>query len=171
MSNLPIYFKAQWWIYNNTYNLPGGLGVVPGVGEILGVLMSVVFSRAAWFGSPSRCHCPLATEEEKCSLSPLCCRYEHSFPVVTSRTNSNWFVFCATQFCTRGDFLVRRIAGAPTCCSYLSLDLCRGSGFSSRLVAATCRECVPTFKRFDLWEYIIQRWEGNFLFGLAFTWS
>ena len=33
-----------------------------------GVLMSVVFSRAAWFGSPSRCHCPLATEEEKFSL-------------------------------------------------------------------------------------------------------
>ena len=33
-----------------------------------GVLMLVVFSRAAWFGSPSRCHCPLATEEEKFSL-------------------------------------------------------------------------------------------------------
>ena len=79
--------------------------------------------------------------------------------------------FCATQFCTRGDFLVRRIALAPTCWSYLSLDLCRRSGFSSRLVAATCRECVPTFKHFGLWEYIIQRWEGDFPFGLAFTWS
>ena len=55
--------------------------------------------------------------------------------------------FCATQFFTRGDFLVRPIAGAPTCCSYLSLDLCRRSGFSSRFVAATCRQCVPTFKR------------------------
>ena len=79
--------------------------------------------------------------------------------------------FCATQFCTRGDFLVRRIAGAPTCCSYLSFDLCRRSGFSSRLVTATCRQCAPTFKRFGLWEYIIQRWEGDFVFGLAFTWS
>ena len=68
--------------------------MVPGVGEILGVLMSVVFSRAAWFGSPSRCDCPLATEEEKCSLSPLCCRYEHSFPPVktslAARSKERW---------------------------------------------------------------------------------